>query len=442
MKKLLSPNDKSAKKGSVFIGSITASVVMIICCAICLTGVTWAWFTANAAVKTADIKTADYKTELVVKDQDGNVIEPVDGKYNFENNVRYTATITASGTASTGFATFSVDGVNYSSIQLAPGESFSFDILGYSSLETGDSNWGTSTSQDPVFDGDLRFVKNAVNFYAFGEGTPLGEYDTDAPLDGSGYFDTGDSISLSDITAPEYANFTFKEWNTQADGEGTAYAAGDPITVPAEGINLYAIYDRVAVKLVPKDENSTAMIERDGVVETYNTALAATPYGVTEIKEPNAESYDAAGYETYYVYGLKVAAKVSELSDYVKVTGDGSYKVFNASGAEITDASMVGTGSVIKVYDNVTDEVVEEFYIVIFGDIDGDSIISAQDISRIKYELNHRSWSKPVSEGGVGYLYKAANLDLDAMISAQDIAKLSSANNKTAEIDQITGKAS
>ena len=434
MKKLLSPNDKSAKKGSVFIGSITASVVMIICCAICLTGVTWAWFTANAAVKTADIKTADYKTELVVKDQDGNVIEPVDGKYNFENNVRYTATITASGTASTGFATFSVDGVNYSSIQLAPGESFSFDILGYSSLETGDSNWGTSSSQDPVFDGDLRFVKNAVNFYAFGEGTPLGEYDTDAPLDGSGYFDTGDSISLSDITAPEYANFTFKEWNTQADGEGTAYAAGDPITVPAEGINLYAIYDRVAVKLVPKDENSTAMIERDGVVETYNTALAATPYGVTEIKEPNAESYDATGYETYYVYGLKANITEAEIADYVKVTGDGRYEIV------LNNAGEAGTGAVIKVIDNVDDSVVEQFYIVIFGDLDGDTFISVNDTGRLISETRNPTWSS--SANTVNYLKKAADLDVDGFISVNDSGKLNGATRGLIMIDQKTGFAS
>ncbi len=406
---------------------------MIICCAICLTGVTWAWFTANAAVKTADIKTADYKTELVVKDQDGNVIEPVDGKYNFENNVRYTATITASGTASTGFATFSVDGVNYSSIQLAPGESFSFDILGYSSLETGDSNWGTSTSQDPVFDGDLRFVKNAVNFYAFGVGTPLGEYDTDAPLDGSGYFDTGDSISLSDITAPEYANFTFKEWNTQADGEGTAYAAGDQITVPAEGINLYAIYDRVAVKLVPKDENSTAMIERDGVVETYNTALAATPAGVNEIKEPNAESYDAAGYETYYVYGLKANITEAEIADYVKVTGDGRYEI------ELNSAGKAGTGAIIKVIDNVDDSVVEQFYIVIFGDIDGDTDISGNDASRLEYEVRMRLWS---GDNQVKYLIKASDLDLDNDISGNDVSRLESSVRFIISIDQKTGKAS
>ena len=431
MKKLLSPNDKSAKKGSVFIGSITASVVMIICCAICLTGVTWAWFTANAAVKTADIKTADYKTELVVKDQDGNVIEPVDGKYNFENNVRYTATITASGTASTGFATFSVDGVNYSSIQLAPGESFSFDILGYSSLETGDSNWGTSTSQDPVFDGDLRFVKNAVNFYAFGEGTPLGEYDTDAPLDGSGYFDTGDSISLSDITAPEYANFTFKEWNTQADGEGTAYAAGDPITVPAEGINLYAIYDRVAVKLVPKDENSTAMIERDGVVETYNTALAATPYGVTEIKEPNAEAYTADSFDAYYVYGLKTRLSETELADYVKVQGDGHYEV------TLTSMGAYGTGAIIKVIDNVTEEVVEQFYIVIYGDLNGDALVTSTDTNLFITEVKNTEWS--LSGNRIGYLVKAADLNRDGLVTSTDTSVVINVVKETLVLNQLVG---
>ena len=374
MKKLLSSPEKSKTKGSVFLSSVTLSVALIICCAILFTGVTWAWWTASTAVKTADIVTANYEAQVVVTDQEGNVIEPVEGKYNLDRNVRYTVTITASGTASTGFATFSVDDADFDengetdvfhTIQIKPGESIFFDIRGYTSLENIEGNWATSSSPDivlddpapvnPVFEGDPRFVK--------------------API-----------------------------------------------------------------KLVPVDENSSAMIERDGVVETWNTGLGATPYGVNEIKEPDAEGYNATEFDAYYVYGLKVAAKVSELSEYVKVSGDGTYKVYSASGAELAETALVGTGSVIKVYDNATNEVVEEFYIVIFGDIDGDSIISAQDISRTEYEINHRSWSS--TESRVGYIFKAANLDLDMMISAQDIAKLSSANNKTASIDQKTGKAS
>jgi hypothetical protein len=37
----------------------------------------------------------------------------------------------------------------------------------------------------------------------------------------------------------------FREWNTQADGSGTGYAAGGTVTMPASGLMLYAVWDNV-----------------------------------------------------------------------------------------------------------------------------------------------------------------------------------------------------
>lgn len=370
MKELHSSPEKSAAKGSIFLSSISLSVALIIFFALCLTGVTWAWFTASTAVKTVDIVTANYKAEVAVTDQDGNAVEPVDGKYTLDKNTRYTVTITASGTASTGFATFSVDDIDFDengetdvfhTVQIAPGETIFFDILGYTLLDNVEGNWATSSSPEivlndpkdvnPVFEGDPRFVK-------------------------------------------------------------------------------------LPVKLVPVDEDSTAMIERDGVVETWNSDLEATPYGVSKIIEPNEYAYSADSFDTYYVYGLKANITEDEIADYVKASGNGRIEI------ELNSKDKVGTGAIIKVIDNADDSLVEQFYIVIFGDLDGDTDISAQDSSRLKLETRTKEWSDSSKDAYIAYLVKAADLDLDGDISAQDSARIESTTRNTITIDQKTGKAS
>ena len=266
-----------------------------------------------------------------------------------------------------------------------------------------------------------------VNFYAYGSGTPYGAYDTENPLEGSGDKTIGTPVEI--IDAPEYANFTFKEWNTQADGSGDAYQPGDTPNVVAGGMNFYAIYDRVAVKLVPVDEDSTAMIERNGAIESYNDG-----YSVTDSLPETPENF-----KTYYVYGLEtnMGADNMKLDTYVKVTGDGYYTL------TLSVANQCGTGAKISVYDrNGTDDdsddtLIEEFYIVIFGDVDGDSIITGSDSTMIKAEVNKRSWSS--GENIQYYRVKAADVDGDTIVSGSDSTTVKSVVNKKQTVNQITG---
>ena len=362
MKKLLSPFKKSAKNKNVFLSGIMTSVVMIVCCAICLTGVTWAWWTANASVLTEEIKTAYFDTKVVVtyEDQDGTIVElaPVDGKYEFEKNIRYTVTIsiTDDTTATKGFATFKVEGEEYHTVQLGYGDtnpdSISFDILNYEDFETGDSNWGTSSLDDHVFDGDLRFIRDSV-------------------------------------------------------------------------------------KLVPKNAESTAMIERDGVVETWNTNLGATPVGVNRIMEPDADMsrYNPDNFESYYIYGLttNMGADNVKLDDYIMVTGGGYYTL------TLSESGQCGTGAVVKVY-TPDDELVEQFYIIIFGDVDGDSFITGSDSTMIKAEVNKRDWSK--TETKVNYMCKAADVDGDTFVTGSDSTSIKAVVNRKQTVNQKTGLSS
>lgn len=270
------------------------------------------------------------------------------------------------------------------------------------------------------------FSQNAVTvtYYAYG---------TDAAK-AADYSQFGDAqtvaigAALATLTPPTYTNYTFSHW---ADADGTTHADGEAVNT---ALSLYAVYDRVVVKLVPKDATSTAMIERDGVVETYNTGLATTPYGVTTVQTPTAARIDTTDHSKWYVYGLKEGLTATELADYVAVTGDGHYEVTT------TTSGDVGTGAIIKVYDNVTSTVVEEFYIVIFGDLDGDTYILASDSSQLVTELRNHAWS--TGTVAVPYMIKAADIDLDGYILASDSSGIISAIRKTVTIDQKTGKAS
>ena len=76
-------------------------------------------------------------------------------------------------------------------------------------------------------------------------------------------FDTQGGSSVSDDTvasgatttlptAPTRSGYTFQNWNTLANGGGTAYSAGATYTMPSNDITLYAIWDEV----VPSASNS------------------------------------------------------------------------------------------------------------------------------------------------------------------------------------------
>ena len=214
-----------------------------------------------------------------------------------------------------------------------------------------------------------------------------------------------------------------------------------PDEMPAEDLTFTArlVETQAVVKLVPKDESSTAMVERDGVVETYNEIDENyMPAGVTEIVEPFSDTYgeySSTTYDKWYVTGLKTALKPEALDDYVTVTGNGYYELDN-----IDDNGRLGTGTVIKVYteDGV---LVEQFYIVIYGDLDGNGRINDADVTEAEDEINNgRTWSS--SADRVPYIVKASDLDQNGRYNDGDTTLFEQYINKTNPnryIDQITG---
>ncbi len=170
---------------------------------------------------------------------------------------------------------------------------------------------------------------------------------------------------------PDKEFYTFVGWSLTELPLGTADTPVDTTalidfenaapTVIADDMTIYPAFDRVTVtlKLVA---GSTAVVDKD---------RAADPV-------------------TGYIYGLRQKLKVAALtSEYLAVEGDGRLEVTP------TMYGRCGTGTKVEVIDNVTDEVVEVYYIIIYGDVNGDSAIDASDVSAINAEdAGITNWSK------------------------------------------------
>lgn len=203
----------------------------------------------------------------------------------------------------------------------------------------------------------------------------------------------------------------------------------ETMTMPAGDYNLYAVYERIPVKLVPV-EGSTTMVEREGVIESYNSGYTVTP-----------DPYDTPdSFEEWYIYGLRVRlTEKTLLSKYITVLGDGRIEVERVTTANGNTYGSVGTGAVIKVFDNVTGEQVEQFYIIIYGDINGDADANAGDAAAIYDEtVNVTSWSIKSSDQYRTYKVKAGNVIKDREINTMDGLIVKDYAVGVCDIDQIT----
>ena len=226
-------------------------------------------------------------------------------------------------------------------------------------------------------------------------------------LDGDGrvfavdYLNYGDTIYIPD-EIPEKEYHKFKYW------------ADVPATMPAYDVTITPVFERLPVKLVPK-EGSTTIIDYSG---DYN-----------------------------FIYGLEECLTVDRLSDYLSVENDGYFEVTCVKGYE----PYVGTGAIVKLYDSIDDSLLEAFYVVIFGDLNGDSYVQAYD-ARIAIDegLYLTNWSQEfLCDDNYGFIpnpdyspskFMAANLDKDGIINMSDWSIINSASLGTAIIDQTTGE--
>ena len=92
---------------------------------------------------------------------------------------------------------------------------------------------------------------------------------------------TSDEKMQLPVNNPERANYTFKEWNTKADGTGTKYVGGEPIS---DDLDLYAIWEQKPTYTVSFDlnyEGATGAPEAKSTIDGKIELPAASRTGYT-----------------------------------------------------------------------------------------------------------------------------------------------------------------
>ena len=189
-------------------------------------------------------------------------------------------------------------------------------------------------------------------------------------------------------------NYYFMGWSTEENGAIVDISNQE---MPAEDIAYYAVFERVKVMLIPKTEEATTVIDRNGLtVDDYDPAT----------------SY-------WYVYGLEEMIDEDLLREqYCDVSGDGYFTVTRVNNKY---APWTGTGTVIDVYDAVTGELVESFWIIIYGDLDGNAYIDTDDSLMLRNEMaGTTEWFWDDTDEYCHYRAKAADINKDGAISASD----------------------
>ena len=179
--------------------------------------------------------------------------------------------------------------------------------------------------------------------------------------------------------APEIEYYVFKGWST--DGVN----AFDTLPEITEDTTFYAVFEAEKIYLIAR-EGSTTVIDRGagkyGDMDAYDYVTRTR----TVTSEPASAA--AAG-DIWYVYGLETAITVDRVKNvFCDVHGDGRMEFESACTSSIPGIEPgIGTATKLTVVSNVTNEVVETFYLVVFGDIDGDGIITGDDTSILKAEV-------------------------------------------------------
>jgi len=294
-------------------------------------------------------------------------------------NVTYSGTLTANSYT----FTFYLNGGYYRSVTLPYGSVVTppaVDIPeGYSF-----SGWtpevpAMMTAENKSFYGTLRENTVTVSFDLNG-----GTGTTPAPVTDV----IGTVIALPAKGDISREGYNFLGWATTPD----ASEALNSFVIPSQGQTLYAVWQLAVLPEIVAIEGSGAVIDNDRNL----------------------------------IFGLSQGINVTSILGFITSTGN--------TRLEFEFSFNMGTGTAVKLIDNASNEVLETYYIVIFGDIDGDGIISSSDCSIL---LNAVAYNVSLPEDSA--YYYAANIDGASGLSAIDASTLLNVVAFNTTLNQSTG---
>jgi hypothetical protein len=162
-------------------------------------------------------------------------------------------------------------------------------------------------------------------------------------------YNEGSNVTLRPATTFTHVGYTFSEWNTQSDGDGDPYDAGDVIENIQDNIELYAIW----TENIGGGTTATLNIQDYATAHNWENAtqyLTATvdPVTFTAAGGGNTGKYYTNGQEWRYYQGESASITISVPDGYTLVSVTPTYNSQN-NGVLMNGNSTITSGSTVSV---------------------------------------------------------------------------------------------
>lgn len=186
---------------------LAPSVIGIFICAVCLCGVSWAWFTASTSTGTTAIQSSSYMLSYQVgEDTTATELTEADNTYTLTADTTL-ITLKATGTAgATGYCSVKVGNDTYYTEQIFANDTFTFTVDASAGTQiTLTPKWGTYSHDDTLHNG---YVITATGSQQSNTQTPDNTVTTEpstepAPTTPTAPTTTSSTLAESATTAPE-----------------------------------------------------------------------------------------------------------------------------------------------------------------------------------------------------------------------------------------------
>ena len=125
-------------------------------CLVCLCGLSWAWFTVGVSAGTSSVSGAQYSVSATVTNGE-TPVSMENGGFALSANTEYTVSLTAEGSASTGFCVITLTGETTQKLttaQIAHGETLGFKLIPQEDTTlTAVAHWGVNSAEAPLQNG-------------------------------------------------------------------------------------------------------------------------------------------------------------------------------------------------------------------------------------------------------------------------------------------------